>query len=171
MTLDVGVGGANKDVFQTWVGVGGAWKAIASIDVGVSSAWKDAFFGDQITISNVNIDSTVVDPGTAIARYELQSDGDIERTVSSTTSDIGDWITPKINMANYEVRATLNSGDTPSGSALNSWLSLGTTRNWALIESGAGSSSSCSLNVEIRRASDGTVLDSATISMSALVEL
>lgn len=75
--------------------------------------------------------------------------------------------------SDFEIRATVNSGDTPTGASVATWLALSTERTWtvsASTASPAGSdSASCELLIEIRDASTETVFDSCTVSLSASV--
>lgn len=101
--------------------------------------------------------------GSASATYTLSSDGTLAAT---GYSDIN-WITPRVGMGLYEVRATVQSGSLTGGTT-GTWLALDTSRSWSRIRTSTGSSS-CSLLIEIRRASDGTVVDSATIILIATI--
>jgi hypothetical protein len=120
---------------------------------------------ETINISNATILHLAHTPANASAAYRLDNAGNIIRFNGATPTDMGDWITPQVNMANYESRATLNSGTTPSGT-LNTWQALTSNRTWTLSRSTVGTSS-CSITVEIRRAVDGVVMDSAIISLTA----
>lgn len=130
---------------------------------------KAAIGGLIITPVITIVDDLISDIGLGAgsARYQLDADGDITQiTLALGTVDIGDWIIPKSAAGgNYEVRATLQSGDTPIGT-LGSWLSLGTNRGWTLSQSGVGTKT-CDLLIEIRLTSSGLVLDSATITLEA----
>lgn len=75
------------------------------------------------------------------------------------------WVTPTSSAANYEVRATKVSGDTPNpGDALNTWLPCTSNRSWTLQLTGIGRLD-CVLTIEIRDAATQTVRDTATITM------
>jgi hypothetical protein len=100
------------------------------------------------------------DAGLHDAAYRLEGDGDISHFGGA---DIGDWLSPKSGMDQYEVRATLDSGNTPTGSALNAWLNLGSDRSWALSAPGTGTFKSCTLTIEIRRVSDHVIVDTASV--------
>lgn len=77
------------------------------------------------------------------------------------------WITPQSNYSEYEVKATLNSGDTPAGDSLATWLSLSTSRDWTLQNGTIEGESTCSLTLEIRWTGNNVVQDSATYSITA----
>jgi len=77
------------------------------------------------------------------------------------------WLTPQVNMGDYEIRATLSSGDTPDTGTIGSWEALSTTREWTLVEETADASETCDLLIEIRWTGDNEVKDSATYTLSA----
>lgn len=123
-----------------------------------------------INISNFNASATVVNPTDATCQYELTNGGDIRATTTGNTiTDQGDWIAPKNNFSLYDAMLHVNSGTSPTGAALDTWLNLGTTRNWSLAQTVIGTlSNNCTLS--IRRSATGTVLDTATITMTATVD-
>jgi hypothetical protein len=99
--------------------------------------------------------------GTITCSYSIESDGDI---VGDPAGDLGDWIIPRaLAGANYEVRATLNSGSLFAGTT-GSWLGLGTTRTWTVQRTTPGTQDA-NLTIEIRPVS-GSVLDSALVTLS-----
>ena len=123
-----------------------------------------AIGGDQIALSNVSVSS--IGAGSQTATYTLESDGDVMSDSSIFGPvDEGDWITPKANApSDYEARATLDSGDTPTGT-LGSWLALTSNRAWSLTQSTVGNKQAI-LTIEIRKGS-GATLASATITLEA----
>tara|TARA_R110002060_G_scaffold66407_1_gene75228 strand:- start:255 stop:821 length:567 start_codon:yes stop_codon:yes gene_type:complete len=128
------------------------------------------FYGaqaEEVTISNVNINDVDVsgsNPTAATIWYE--SDGDIIANGGAySSSDIGNWIDPKSAApGSYQIRATLNSGTSPSGSAVGSWMALTSTRSW-ILSSSAGQSKTCNLTIQIRVG--GVIQDSATVVLTA----
>ncbi len=126
--------------------------------------------GAVVSIDDVTTTNTRVDPADALAFYELESGGDVNTSTATTggTTDVGDWITPKAAAGDaYEARVTVNSGSLTSGTE-DTWLALGTTRRWERSRTTIGSDN-VNFTVEIRRASTGQVLDSATIDLTATV--
>jgi hypothetical protein len=120
--------------------------------------------GALVSLSGVSVSST--GGGSQTATYTLESDGDV---MSNSTAfgpvDEGDWVTPKTSApGTYEARATLDSGDTPTGT-LGTWLALTSNRAWTLTQIATGSKEA-SLTVEIRKGS-GSALASATITLYA----
>lgn len=122
-----------------------------------------------VAIDNRTVSNARPAPATCTAGYRLENDGDIlASSALGTYIDVGDWVTPKSAAgAAYECRVTITSGTLTTGSsASGSWLSLGTTRTWFVEQSTVGVKT-CIFTLEIRRASDGVVLDSATIELTA----
>jgi hypothetical protein len=125
-----------------------------------------AIGGDQVQLSNVGVFSTGA--GSQTVTYTLESDGDV---MSNSTTfgavDEGDWVTPKSSApGTYEARATLVSGDTPTGT-LGTWLALTSNRSWSLTQATTGTKEAV-LTIEIRKGS-GSVLASATVTLYAEV--
>lgn len=92
---------------------------------------------------------------TATVTYALNPDG-------SRTN--GTWLLLGAN-SDYEARVTVTSGALDSGSGAGSWLGLGTTRSWTC--SVTNGLHQCTFTIEVRLASGGTVVGSATISLDA----
>ncbi len=122
--------------------------------------------GITITLAASYSASALVSGG-ATAQFELTSAGDVRMTNgNNSVVDVGDWLAPKTNMAGFDCMLTLNSGTSPTGSALATWLNLGTTRNWQITRGGSGvNTNNCT--VQIRNAVSLTVLDTATVLMTA----
>jgi hypothetical protein len=105
--------------------------------------------------------------GFAATAYRVASDGFVYTAANSTGtySQQEQWISNVALVGDYEVRATA-SGDTPTGSALNTWLALSTTRSWDLTAS-PGNFLSTTLTVEIRDTATSTVRATATVNMTS----
>lgn len=76
------------------------------------------------------------------------------------------WDSQPATVGDYEVRLTRNSGTSPTGSALGTWLPLSSTQTWVLTAS-AGNVLTSNLTAEIRKTSSGVVLATATIILEA----
>lgn len=110
------------------------------------------------------ITSTVADPGAADATYSLESNGDY----LENGADAGDWIAPKAAAgAAYEARATIVSGTLSSGTT-GSWAALSSPQGWTRNRAGVGTTT-CVIDVEVRLAATGTVLDTVRITLRAVV--
>jgi hypothetical protein len=157
--------GSVRKAQRIYIDDAGTVREIQRIYVDDGGTIRLVFQNAVVSISDQNVQRIVVDPADATASYALESDGDI----ATNLVDSGDWITPKAAAgADYECRATVVSGTFTSGT-FGSWLALSSTRSWTLVRTTLGTSTA-SMLIEIRRASDGTVLDSATISFTATVE-
>jgi hypothetical protein len=62
--------------------------------------------------------------------------------------------------SDYQIKCQPVSGSAPLGSTVNSWLSMTSERKWRIDFKGQST-----INVSIRRASDGVVLSSAQIKL------
>jgi hypothetical protein len=96
----------------------------------------------------------------------FHSDGSLSIYYVGVPNVIGYWLTPQTNMSDYEIRATLNSGDTPTGT-LSTWEALTTDRQWTLQTSTPLDVVTCNLTIEIRWTGNNVVQDSATFIITA----
>lgn len=122
----------------------------------------DAAAALQVQLTDDTAFHEVNDPSDATASYSLNSGG----TVSGTGISGYSWLLIGSN-SDYEARATLLSGTLTSGTT-GSWQALSTTRTWTRNRTTIGQNTA-SITLEIRRVSDSVVLDSATITLDALV--
>lgn len=72
------------------------------------------------------------------------------------------WISPVVGVGDYEIKATLLSGNVPPGT-FNSWLNLATARSWGWENQTLYKY--CELKVEIRRVSGGAIVSTAFITL------
>lgn len=145
----------------------GSTTAIANTNFKSGANDLATLFMDIAAVTNVidiaTMTCTNSDAGTVTAAYRLTSTGNIEgNNGTSSQPDRGDWISPKSNFSLYSARVTPQSGTSPSGSALNTWLNLGTNREWSIT---SGSFNFSGFLLEIRLDSSGVVQDSATINL------
>jgi len=124
-----------------------------------------ALSGASYSPNIISIDDDTSDAYSSMtAGVSLNGNGSLSIYYNGSPIVVGDWITPQTNMSDYEVRATLSSGDTPDGT-LGSWLSLATTKSWTLQSSSGALSSDILL--EVRWTGDNSVQDSATYTLNA----
>lgn len=119
-----------------------------------------------ISITNQTISAFVFSPNTAEAGYRLNSNGKAYKNENGVFTELETWCTPTSQAGNYEARVTVNSGSTPTG-AVGSWVALSSTRDWTISETTSGINNLSNFTVEIRRTGTTTVLDSATIDLTA----
>jgi hypothetical protein len=106
-------------------------------------------------------------PTNALAQFGLENDGDIVATGgTNTVTDIGDWLTPKAFFSQFECRLTQNSGTALGGSALSTWLNLGTTRTWTLARNTDGTNTA-GATLEVGYAGLNTAIKTATLTFTA----
>ncbi len=96
----------------------------------------------------------------------FMSNGAFYRYLHGVPIEVSKWLAPQTNMGDYEIRATLSSGDTPSGT-FDTWETLDTTRAWELTTSTPEELLVASVLIEIRWTGNDVVQDSATYSLSA----
>lgn len=123
--------------------------------------------GANITIQDENVINSR-EMLTTYAGYRLNASNGLvyKMNPNGTWVSLGYyWVDPTGEAPNYEVRATLNSGDNPTGTE-GSWLALTSTRDWYLVQSSAGATM-CNLTIEIRDAATQTVRDTATVYLEA----
>lgn len=137
---------------------GSSWVDIARGRRWDGSAWVD--FLTRVKISNRTLSDSATD---GFIAYELLASGVAQR-VSGTLGTLtyaGEWRVRGVS-ADYEVRATLNSGSLDAGSsATGTWLALTSSRSWFRDTDG-----NASLTIEIRDASSLAVLASANVTLS-----
>ena len=75
-------------------------------------------------------------------------------TVNSSNTILRNWVTPATDASKWEIRATVESGATPDGSPLNTWLPLNLSRSWGLSSLPPGSFIETSLTFDFRRVGD-----------------
>lgn len=120
-----------------------------------------------ITITNQNLSNVTFSPTNSTNGYRLDSNGKVYENDNASFGFLEDWVTPNGAASNYECYVTVTSGTLSSGTS-GSWLSLGTTRDWTVLQTSVGVKT-CTFTVDIRKIGTTTVLDSATITIEAEV--
>lgn len=120
-----------------------------------------------VTLADETVSDTTASPTNASARYKLEADGDIVRTLANGgATDLGDWVIPRSAAgAAYECRATILSGSLSSGTA-GSWLPLSADEEWGRAQTTNGTSQ-CVFTLEIRNTATLLVLATVTITLDA----
>ena len=123
-----------------------------------------------ITVSNQSISDG--DFTAAYAYYFLTSGGQVAQSTQAGgtgPTNLEQWCTPTSASGSYEARVTVTVGVLSGGSGTGTWLALSSTRNWFVQEFTSGNTNNCTFTVEIRAIGTTTVLDTATIDLSAAV--
>lgn len=124
------------------------------------------FYGtSSVVISISDLEVYITGASSALARYNLNSTGTI--TTTDPAIPTTNWITPTSQAGNYEVFATLVSGQPLTAGTLGTWLSLNTNRSWTQSVSTIGAYRETVINLQIRKVSTTTILDSANITLAA----
>ena len=148
----------NEAAVRTLAGVGGSGTIITMDNLrGKSNA--SVAISDQSALDY----SYAGSGGQGFARYQLNANGVAYRTnVNGTLIAIGgEWLTSG-SAGLFDAYATWTGSYGNPGGTTGAWLNLGTTREWLIyMEDGYASRT---LAVQIRLASSGAVLDTATIT-------
>lgn len=131
---------------------------------GIHAAIAAPYPGFSATLTDHSVGDVTHDGSTATATFTIKNDGTVR---DQDNNSLETWL-PSGSASNWDVRATLNSGTSPSGSGVGSWLSCGTTRSWSLVNSTQPSSITCSLLIELRSGGITAASATATITSSAL---
>lgn len=155
----------------------GTWRSLASLWVNDSATWRKLAIWVNDSGTWRQILSTVTDvielgvnkglvgmgaPGTVAVT--VNSNGNWTGTATTSGAFSSTWITPTSSAgATYDVKCVTLSGTPGLGSAaVNSFLSLGTSRTWT---SAFGDGAGCQFRIEIYAASDHvTALDTCTVT-------
>lgn len=125
-----------------------------SVDLGAN-----AFISALDTTAPLNATATYTINGGA-GTYTISKTGNISTSTTVRWAFRG-------NYSNYYVRATLLTGDTPTGT-LNSWLQTNTNRAWSQVNTTSDTTVECTLKIEIsNRASGSVILDSHEVTIGA----
>lgn len=149
--------------------LGSAAGASINMNDAAVRAYTNTTSGTQITIPddfwrNYTAPSTknnqeILSSGTATSGFSFTATGNILQL--SNNADVGNWVNPQTNLSDFDIRATLVSGVTPSGSAVSTWLNLGTTRSWSL-SAAPGETKDYAITFEIRDTTTSTVVWTST---------
>jgi hypothetical protein len=123
--------------------------------------------GDTFPVPALTCTHGTANPTPANARLTIQADGDVERVQGAGVTDIGDWISPKINMALYECRLTPISGTLSVGN-VNVFEALNVDVQYGVQQAVIGSKA-FSGTWELRRIGGSLILASIALSMTATV--
>lgn len=174
---DVGFDVAGIDVSNRWETIGdGTPRANVNYKAGgidLAQLFRD--IGDPletVTVSGESVTGLKLS-GTATAGIRVNADGTIDKNQNGIYSQIDaatDWIIPNGSASSlYEVRVTSVTGSFSNAAAApNTWINLGSNREWNVIQVGEGSSTA-SFTLEIRY-DGGAVLDSGTYFLTATIE-
>lgn len=126
----------------------------------------------RAALNDSSVGDTEASPTVASCSISVNRDGTV--TFTGNTSDATyNWFTPAAGNPgdNYTIELTVDSGDAPTGGAATATiLALTSDRQWVWTTGAGPASLSASCTLELRTAG-GTLIDSATISVTALSSL
>ena len=121
---------------------------------------------ETISISDQNVYGFAL--SSAGAWYFLLANGQVQGSTDFNGINpyfIENWVTPTSQAANYEALVTIVTGSLTGGTT-GSWVALNSNRSWYVNQIGNGQKA-CTFTVQIRRVGTSTVLDTATITVTA----
>lgn len=136
MALKENVSGTWKDLVG-WQNVAGTWKKCA-VWQNVAGTWKKVTSLLGAVMNNSTVyggDST--SPYSASGSHTLSNAGAADTTATGASTHSWTWLTGGA-ASDFECRAVLVSGSTPSGSAMSTWLALSSTRSWSISRTTVG---------------------------------
>jgi len=124
---------------------------------------------EQVSFTDRSVYGGVLGPpsATATAGYQVESGGSVTEIINGApASYVETWLLDGVNSA-YEIRATYVSGTVTSGT-VGSWLVLSTSRAWTVQRTSAAAGvKACTMTMECRRVSDGVIIDTWTLALTA----
>ena len=116
--------------------------------------------GYLVNSQTINPVDTSVNPANATATAAIDAAGAV-----TMTNQAGFQMVTQGNPADLEIRVT-GTGDTPTGSAVESWLAMGGALSWTLATSGV-SFLAFNGTYSVRIATTGIVIGGGSFSISA----
>jgi hypothetical protein len=101
-------------------------------------------------ITAVPMQAEAIRLDSVLVQLTLASDGRQITSINNSSSVVGNWVSPSSSAREWEVRATLTSGEVPSSGTLETWEALTSSRTWSLILASEGSAFS-QLTFEFRK--------------------
>lgn len=149
---------------------GGSWVAATIAKRRSGGAWVDIFTNAVQLIGNTYT-AGALSPADATARFHVSSDGNVYFQPNNGSNELLYAWRLSGASADYDIFATLNSGTLLEGTT-GSWLNLASTRAWAVQRtSNLAGNNDVSITLQIRNASTLAVLATATVTLSAVVEV
>lgn len=124
-------------------------------------------------LSNQTTTDLTIDPTNSDLTVFTDNDGDFRGNGNLISfNPAGEWLADKPgDAAEYEVRLTVSSGVSPnSGSAVGSWLNLGTNRSWTRTRSTVGVDDGVWL-IEIGFEGTSSAIDSSSVTIQCNVDV
>lgn len=151
---------------------GGSWPSLGDSDKSAfyrtgSSTWR-RFYSGIGSVSSLNVSASGFYTGSGIASVEIYTDGTIGYSATGGDSGVFDWdVCDYPDNPDIEMYATKTSGTMSgvTGSSLDTWLTLNTTRGWSMTVS-SGLSGLVSFSVQLRHVPTAIILATFDVSLN-----
>lgn len=147
----------------------GSWQTVQSVWAKSGGVWVEVWKNFAINVGFTGYVS-YADPGApAQTIFTLRTDGSCDGNgFAPVLNNWGTSIVAGVG-AEWEVMATRLSGTTPSGSALNTYLALSSSRAWSVVDTTDNEITvRCDLKFTFRKAGTTTpTYDSGTVTLEA----
>lgn len=171
--LYVNDAGTWRRIRAVWVNDAGTWRQLKAVWVNDGGTWRRVF--SPVGIPDQTVSQSDVSPADVSVGIGVQNAGLYYKlfggATASNTLTLGEWVNPTSDASLYEVRCTVVSGSlNGSSSATGTWLAFGSSFAWTITRTtNVIGTTSAVLTIEFRRASDGSVVSSSTITLEATV--
>lgn len=169
MSAHTRVSGTWRNITDIYTRVSGSWRNVAVGYVRVSGNWQVFFYNPTIDLgtSLSNVSSNL--SGTVNSGFRFNTNGtyDAYNPTGTTLVAAGNWADPAVGNVgdDYEIMVTAISGSLDTGTT-GAWLGLDLNRTFAISQATPGTKTFTG-TLSIRRASDNTVMETVSISLSA----
>ena len=169
MSAHTRVSGTWRNITDIYTRVSGSWRSVAVGYVRVSGNWQIFFYNPTIDLGGGLSNFSSNTSGTVNSGFRFNTNGtyDAYNPTGTTLNTAGNWADPAVGDVgdDYEIRVTATSGSLDTGTT-GTWLGLNLNRTFAISQSTPGSKTFTG-TLSIRRASDGTVMETVSINLSA----
>jgi hypothetical protein len=122
----------------------------------------------MVAFDDTEYDATTLEPAPATAKFTFLASGKITKQENGAAVQAGSWTQENVSdFSDYELRASLLSGDTPGGAALGVWHNFDDINPSFIVTDSGGSPKSSELSVEIRQVSDTLNTDTSVFNLSS----
>lgn len=119
----------------------------------------------SVTLNNATVDQQFAG-GSASASWRIDSDGQVYTGFNGSYGAEYVWTSDAV--ANYEVRATVTGGSTPTGSATATWLACSSDRDWTVTDTTYDEIiKQSNLTIEVRDVATSTVRATCYVDLYA----
>jgi hypothetical protein len=142
------------------------WNGTSWVDCAYGKVWNGSSWVEFFTGYSARLDADTYIRFASPASFQVNSNGYVYGSVGvQQLVQQYQWLTGIGSSGDYQVYATVAAGFSPTGSALDTWITLSSSAQWNLTAT-AGNFRQSILNVSIRlTAAPNTVLATATIDL------